>query len=55
VPVFAEPPADLDTTLYDSLAYNLVQYLGEFGATLQVVRNDASTSTPSRGWPRRAS
>lgn len=25
---------------YDSFTYNLVQYLGELGATLQVVRND---------------
>jgi len=26
---------------YDSFTYNLVQYLGELGATIQVVRNDA--------------
>ena len=26
---------------YDSFTYNLVQYLGELGAVLQVVRNDA--------------
>jgi anthranilate synthase component 2 len=26
---------------YDSFTYNLVQYLGELGATLHVVRNDA--------------
>ena len=26
---------------YDSFTYNLVQYLGELGETLQVVRNDA--------------
>jgi anthranilate synthase/aminodeoxychorismate synthase-like glutamine amidotransferase len=26
---------------YDSFTYNLVQYLGEFGAELKVVRNDA--------------
>src|SRR5437773_8464296 len=26
---------------YDSFTYNLVQYLGELGATLAVVRNDA--------------
>jgi anthranilate synthase/aminodeoxychorismate synthase-like glutamine amidotransferase len=26
---------------YDSFTYNLVQYLGELGATLQVARNDA--------------
>ena|SRR5215218_1792850 len=28
---------------YDSFTYNLVQYLGELGADLAVVRNDAST------------
>jgi len=28
---------------YDSFTYNLVQYLGELGATLHVVRNDAVT------------
>ena len=28
---------------YDSFTYNLVQYLGELGATLHVVRNDALT------------
>ncbi|MGH2905619.1 MAG: anthranilate synthase component II [Solirubrobacterales bacterium] len=28
---------------YDSFTYNLVQYLGELGATLDVVRNDAAT------------
>jgi anthranilate synthase/phosphoribosyltransferase len=28
---------------YDSFAYNLVQYLGELGAQVQVVRNDAVT------------
>ena len=26
---------------YDSFTYNLVQYLGELGADLQVFRNDA--------------
>ncbi|MCS7066900.1 MAG: gamma-glutamyl-gamma-aminobutyrate hydrolase family protein, partial [Fimbriimonadales bacterium] len=26
---------------YDSFTYNLVQYLGELGAEVQVVRNDA--------------
>ena len=26
---------------YDSFTYNLVQYLGELGARLRVVRNDA--------------
>ena len=28
---------------YDSFTYNLVQYLGELGAEIQVVRNDASS------------
>src|SRR5512143_2226630 len=28
---------------YDSFTYNLVQYLGELGAGLQVFRNDAIT------------
>jgi anthranilate synthase/aminodeoxychorismate synthase-like glutamine amidotransferase len=28
---------------YDSFAYNLVQYLGELGAEVYVVRNDAAT------------
>ncbi len=28
---------------YDSFTYNLVQYLGELGAALEVVRNDAAT------------
>jgi anthranilate synthase/aminodeoxychorismate synthase-like glutamine amidotransferase len=28
---------------YDSFTYNLVQYLGELGAELQVVRNDQAT------------
>jgi anthranilate synthase/aminodeoxychorismate synthase-like glutamine amidotransferase len=28
---------------YDSFTYNLVQYLGELGAEVQVVRNDAMT------------
>ena len=28
---------------YDSFTYNLVQYLGELGADIQVVRNDAAT------------
>ena len=30
---------------YDSFTYNLVQYLGELGAELHVVRNDAVTVT----------
>ena len=28
---------------YDSFTYNLVQYLGELGAELEVVRNDAAS------------
>ena len=28
---------------YDSFTYNLVQYLGELGATVEVRRNDAIT------------
>ena len=28
---------------YDSFTYNLVQYLGELGAELEVVRNDHAT------------
>src|SRR5919202_5773483 len=28
---------------YDSFAYNLVQYLGELGAEVEVVRNDRAT------------
>ena len=28
---------------YDSFTYNLYQYLGELGATVEVVRNDAVT------------
>ena len=28
---------------YDSFTYNLVQYLGELGADLEVVRNDQTT------------
>jgi anthranilate synthase/aminodeoxychorismate synthase-like glutamine amidotransferase len=30
---------------YDSFTYNLVQYLGELGAELEVVRNDKATDT----------
>ena len=29
---------------YDSFTYNLVQYLGELGAELEIVRNDAATA-----------
>ena len=28
---------------YDSFTYNLYQYLGELGAEVQVIRNDATT------------
>ncbi|HEV7751760.1 MAG TPA: aminodeoxychorismate/anthranilate synthase component II, partial [Baekduia sp.] len=28
---------------YDSFTYNLFQYLGELGATVDVVRNDVAT------------
>ena len=28
---------------YDSFTYNLVQYLGELGAAVEVVRNDAAS------------
>ena len=28
---------------YDSFTYNLVQYLGELGAQLEVVRNDRAS------------
>src|SRR5215470_18905006 len=28
---------------YDSFTYNLVQYLGELGASVSVIRNDAAT------------
>ena len=34
---------------YDSFTYNLVQYLGELGAEVQVVRNDAVTVDDDRG------
>ena len=34
---------------YDSFTYNLVQYLGELGATVDVVRNDAETVDALRG------
>lgn len=33
---------------YDSFTYNLVQYLGELGATLQVFRNDQVTLEEAR-------
>src|SRR5262249_9620918 len=34
---------------YDSFTYNLVQYLGSLGATLEVWRNDAVTVDAMRG------
>ncbi len=39
---------------YDSFTYNLVQYLGELGAELHVVRNDAATvdELVEGGWDR---
>jgi anthranilate synthase/aminodeoxychorismate synthase-like glutamine amidotransferase len=39
---------------YDSFTYNLVQYLGELGAELEVVRNDAATVDDllERSWHR---
>jgi anthranilate synthase/aminodeoxychorismate synthase-like glutamine amidotransferase len=35
---------------YDSFTYNLVQYLGEVGAELRVIRNDAATLDEIRAW-----
>ncbi len=41
---------------YDSFTYNLVQYLGELGAEVRVVRNDAITVAEiARARARRAS
>ena len=37
------PGSTLILDNYDSFTYNLVQYLGELGADLEVVRNDAAT------------
>ena len=37
------PPRVLVVDNYDSFTYNLVQYLGELGADLRVVRNDHAT------------
>ncbi len=36
------PPRALIIDNYDSFTYNLVQYLGELGAEVQVVRNDVA-------------
>src|SRR5437667_1236870 len=35
---------------YDSFTYNLVQYLGELGADVQVYRNDALTLEQVAAW-----
>src|SRR5215472_11475080 len=35
---------------YDSFTYNLVQYLGELGAEVQVYRNDALTLEQIAAW-----
>ncbi len=35
---------------YDSFTYNLVQYLGELGADLKVVRNDKVSSDDVKSW-----
>ena len=45
----ATPPGDVAVSVlvidnYDSFTYNLVQYLGELGAELEVVRNDVETT-----------
>jgi len=39
----AEPMKVLVIDNYDSFTYNLVQYLGELGAQIEVVRNDKAT------------
>jgi anthranilate synthase/aminodeoxychorismate synthase-like glutamine amidotransferase len=39
----AEPMKVLVIDNYDSFTYNLVQYLGELGAEIEVVRNDKAT------------
>ena len=41
--VGGRPPRVLVIDNYDSFTYNLVQYLGELGADLEVVRNDHAT------------
>jgi anthranilate synthase component 2 len=42
-------PAILMIDNYDSFTYNLVQYLGELGAKVQTVRNDAVTIADIEG------
>ena len=39
---------------YDSFTYNLVQYLGELGAEVEVVRNDVTATDDllAGGWDR---
>ena len=37
------PPGVLIIDNYDSFTYNLVQYVGELGASIEVVRNDQAT------------
>ena len=39
---------------YDSFTYNLVQYLGELGATVRVLRNDAVGASDLAGMRRTA-
>lgn len=41
----ARPPHLLVVDNYDSFVYNLVQYVGELGATVDVVRNDQITAS----------
>ena len=40
---------------YDSFTYNLVQYLGELGAELEVRRNDAIELPECARWLRKRS
>ncbi|MDH3838606.1 MAG: aminodeoxychorismate/anthranilate synthase component II, partial [Desulfobacteraceae bacterium] len=35
---------------YDSFTYNLVQYLGQIGASVKVVRNDAASISDLVSW-----
>ena len=39
---------------YDSFTYNLVQYLGELGAQVDVVRNDEISAATTWGGSRRS-
>ena len=47
--VVGDPVRVLVIDNYDSFAYNLVQYLGELGAEVEVVRNDRATVAELRG------